>query len=208
MGCYPTLPGLRAQHLKPLHFVLLLSLLLLVPASSYAVSGGYEIVPDRSVGKVALGDARAAVLKQLGKPNETRRWKDGTREDHWFALGGRKRTDSYPPDLTVFYRGGKVVQASVSSPHFKLADGTSTATTLGSIRKKYPKLKVSEYVFEDYFGLYFDDVKRGLAFFIGGQDDILGTYKPEQVIVHRAGSPVIPDDHGKRTKVQGDKTKG
>jgi hypothetical protein len=198
----------RIRPLRLIHSIVHLSLLLLVPASSYAVPGEYEIAPGKRIGAVALGDTRTAVLKRLGKSNETRRWKDGTREDHWFALPGHKRTDNYPPDLTVLSRGGKVVQVAVSWSRFALGDGTSTATTLGTIRKRYPRLKVSEYTFEDYFGLYFDDVKRGLTFFVGGQDDIMAAYKPEQIIIHRAGSPVIPNERGKRTKVQGDKTKG
>jgi len=51
-------------------------------------------------------------------------------------------------------------------------------------------------------------VKSGVTFFIGAQDAILPTYKPETIIVHPAGGKVIPARGGRKIQPTDDKTGG
>ena len=177
-----------------------------VGAQDGGATADARIVPGERVGPVRLGTTRDVVLKRLGKPAESGS-AGGYREDRfrWSpagAAGGRPKE----PTLVVVSRAGRVVQVSVSHPACRTREGVSPASTFAAIRQRYPRLTVRDYGMIDpagggYVLIVFDDVKRGLAFTPGTQDDE-GTYltlpesAPLEVVVHRPGTPAVPLDAG------------
>lgn len=182
---------------------LLLSLTLL-PLPALAAPGDLRIAPARGIGKVRLGMTRVQVHADLGRPRETNRWGGGIIEERWSRKP--KNDGDFPPYVSVLYQQDRVVQVEVSSRDFSTAGGVSTKSTFKEIRAAYPKLRVTEYLYEDARGLYYDDRDEGIAFYVGGQDYIRPEYSPEAIIVHRPGFSVIPHPGGKKMKVETDRT--
>lgn len=165
--------------------------------------GDWEIVPGRRIGKVFLDADTAAVRAALGRPTETRRRPGGLVEERWVS----KRKDvPEPPYVAVLLKSGRVVQVEVNSPRFKTRSGTSTDSSFREIRRTYANLKVTEYHFEDYIGLYYDDVAAGVAFFVGAQEQIYPQFQPQAILIHLPGARVLPAPGGKSVPVEDDLT--
>lgn len=157
------------------------------------ISQDYLIDPGVGIGQVTLGlTSRRETHAKLGKPTSSRLRKDGLREDTWEA--GKTPEFPHPPyRLTILFRRARAEQIEVSHPIFKTRDGLSTSTRFGDIVKRLPHLKVSQYGYDEKnaCGLYYDDVAKGLTFFVVASDEVHPQFKPESVIVHRPGVPVI-----------------
>jgi hypothetical protein len=150
----------------------------------------FRIEPGRRIGKVALGKARGAVHRMLGKPSATYRVGGGVLTgDVWMADTGN--------DVRVIYYRGVVIQIKVTSPRFSTSDELTTNSSLAEVKKKHPNLrKTRHFVHGSGGGLieYYDDVERGIAFEFTSVASETTNFKPYAIIVHRAGKPVIPEN--------------
>jgi hypothetical protein len=171
--------------------------------------GADPAVPGVSVGKVRLGDTRANVIKKLGKPSKSTQWRSGPFQDTW--LGPKPPNDKYGSPVSeriflhVIYRNSKVVQVEFNSPKFVTPAGISMRSSLAQFRAKYKNPRVRAYTYDDpggggYVGYYYDDVKSGIAFTFGVQDNFDARITPEALRIHLRGIPVLPNPGGKPTK--------
>lgn len=171
----------------------------------------HAAVPGRNLGRVRLGMTREAVRKLLGRPhvsyrvartdNKTlKRTPVPYETDVWRSSG-----DSDPRILTVVIQAGKVVQIEANSPAFVTPDGVGVGTSFAAIRRKHPGMTATPYLLHDpqmdagsaYVQYAVDDVKRGIAFTVGTQDDEglareLPKLKPNSLIIHEPGRPALP----------------
>jgi hypothetical protein len=180
-----------------------------VPAAKAAPASDTLVVPGQRVGKVRLGDSRAVVLRLLGKPAKTARWKSGPTQDSWFGPKPSVDKDGMEAfqriELNVIYSGGKVVQIEFNSPAFKTPQGISIGNTLQQFRRAYAGVKPYTFMYLDeggggYRGHYYDARAKGIAFSFGAQDYYDARIKPELLRVHRAGYPVLADPGGQPTR--------
>jgi len=167
------------------------------------------VVPGRSAGRVFLGMRRGDVWKILRSPRRHRSVRSsvlpaphrpgGYAVDQW---------ESGPRSVTILYRNARVVHVEVNSPQFSAPGGVSVATPFAVLRRRFPRMRVDQYLSTDVTGgredsgavlFYADDVRRGIAFTTGTQDDAV-TYdelprlKPDSLIVHLPGQRVLPVD--------------
>lgn len=180
-----------------------------LPAAGGAQNGGAtadaRIVPGERIGPVRLGMSRAAALKAVGSKPASSAASGGYREDsfRWAPAGGRPPADA---TLGVISRGGRVVQVWASHPACRTSAGLGTGSTFAAVRKAMPRLSVRDYAMIEeggggYVLLLFDDVRGGVAFTTGTQDDqgtyeALPTLKPGSVVVHPAGARALPFEYG------------
>ena len=162
----------------------------------------YSVVPGKRVGSVRLGDTRAATIKALGKPSETKRWRSGLIKDSWLGLDKQPGAEDSQLFFKVVYRANLVVQIEFNNAKYKTANGISIDSTLAEFRAKHkrPRLSAFEYADGDgggYAGYYYDDVAGGIAFSFGTQDYFDATVIPGELRVHEAGQPVVFDPGGK-----------
>lgn len=190
--------------MKDLNRLTPLAWLLLLLAAPTVLGQNNTVVSGKSVGNIQLGETRAQTHGRLGSPSESVVWRNGLRQDTW--LGPEPPNDQYglPASERVFvriiFRNGKAVQIEFNSPALKTADGVSVRSSLGQFRAKHRGLKVSAYGYEDYIGYYYDDVRLGLAFSVGVQDNFDASVTPSSLIVHLPGQPVIPERNGRPVK--------
>jgi hypothetical protein len=158
--------------------------------------------PGKSLWGITLGSSReqavAAVKSKLKKAGRqpSRKHPGGYVEDMWDIPVNRDQTNSFE----VLSRNGKVVQLRAwSTKHTGEA-----RLTFAQLIQRYP-LKKSAYSFVDpegggAAGFFYDDVRRGVCYAMGLQDVMLLTYRPDSIIVHHPGIPVIPIVDGVRGK--------
>ena len=185
-------------------FLLLACMAMVFCAIGSANADSFTVVPGRSVGKIQLGAARTAVLKILGKPSKSVKWRSGPTQDTW--LGPKPPADQYgyadlPDFLNVIYKNNKVVQIEFSSSKFKTSSGISTRSSLAQFRSKYGKPRVRAYGYDDpngggYIGYYYDAVAKGIAFEFGVQDEFDATTTANSIRVHLSGVNVLPNPGG------------
>lgn len=194
------------------------------------------IVPGERVVEVKLGMAHADLLRLLGAPHRQddleqteRRGKvlgetglrnvdtdlTGIRREDWItplALPHNlEENSSFMSDfLTVYVRGGRVVQIELRSSQFKTRDGASTASSAKTLRKLHPDFLPLTLLYQHpssmgipatkHFVVYEDAQMVGIAWRYG----VFGNLAPdpdtsgvlETIIVHSAGTPLIPDADG------------
>ena len=124
-------------------------------------------------------------------------------EEYWLA-----GQPSYSPGFDVLFRGDKVIQIETTLSAIDTASGDSVNSRFLDILKRHKSLHVAAYSWEDlngpagYVKYFYDDVKAGIAFTLGTQDDqatsqeILSLnpsepVKPISIIIHPVGQPVI-----------------
>src|SRR5437868_5004390 len=78
----------------------------------------------------------------------------------------------------------------------------SVRSTLRQIHRRFPRWQASEVFIPDAFQLYYDDVKAGIAFTVGGNGDILATSSPDAIIVHGRGARVVPTRNSRPTRLR------
>lgn len=167
-----------------------------------------NIVPGKSIGKIALGMNRSAIYRILGSANQSHRVPSSRIPGRYLAgryevaTWWKKKKSSPGPMLTVTLRNNRVVQIETDSAAFTTAGGTSLGAHFSALRNRYPHMRVDQYGVGETEGggfvkFYMDSVRRGIAFTQGTQDDEstydgLPTSTPESIIIHLRGQRVIP----------------
>lgn len=176
-----------------------------------AVADNYTIIRGRSIGKVRIGATRTAILRILGKPSKSVKWRSGPIQDSYRGptppLDRYGQVSSLPTFLNVIYRNNKVVQIEVSSPKFKTNSGISVRSSLAQFRAKYGKTRVRAYGYEDSngggnIGYYYDAVNKGIAFEFGVQDQFDALSTADSLRVHAPGLAVLPDPGGDQVEAK------
>lgn len=189
----------------------LLMLCLALGAVAVASADNFLVVPGRSVGKIRLGDARSTVIKSMGQPSQSAKWRSGLTQDTWLGPKPANNEDGLPVSertfLHVIYRNSRVAQTEFNSPRFATASGISTHSSLAQFRAHHRNLRVRAYGYDDpggggYIGYYYDDVVKGIAFTFGVQDEFDARITPHALRVHSPGTPVIIDPGGKAEKAK------
>lgn len=183
------------------HLTLLMALLapLLVPVTARAQSAPIpdqnQVVPGERIGRVFIGDSRAAVHRRIGKPTKVFKLMGGRTSELW---RGSKRTDTDRPNtLEVIFERGAVIQIETTNTVFRTKSGLNVVSggeewfeALGLdptiSRRRYPKRANRTYQYHDWR-------RTGIALELIETED---EPSPETLIVHRRGFSVIPDVGG------------
>jgi hypothetical protein len=176
------------------------------------------IVPGKSIGFITLGMTRVEVYRQLGNPTQSWTLSHDTEtygEDVWC----QKQKNSFYYFTTVT-RQECVVQIEASDPHYQTAKGFTTSSNFTKFRHLYPHVWVDQHLFNSpspsvhllgygqpsCIGFYVDDVRQGLAVTLRSQcdkvDDELPFLNPDSVVIHIAGTSVLPVLAGKWASVE------
>lgn len=199
----PPFLGLRVSNLQFAHLMKIASLLVattLLPIAASAqiapVPDQNQVVPGERIGRVFIGDTRAAVQRRLGKPSKTFRLPAGRTSELW---RGSKREDTGRPNtLEVIFERGVAIQIETTNPVFRTKSGLSVLT--GSMKwldvlRDELSMSRRRYVRRGSQTLEYNDWQRlGIALELIEIGD--GT-SPETLIVHRKNHAVIPDPGGK-----------
>ncbi len=161
--------------------------------------------PGKSQWGVALGMPQAkavSMLKARFQPltpqaihSESRT--KGLIEDVWtIPVGPGSKVSDDHETLDLLSRSGKVIQVRSWT---SLDKGKTNLTFAELIRRHH--LQKKAYGFDDpngggYVGFYYDDVKNGVCFCLGVQDNFLLTFRPDAIIVHPPGVSAIPLEDG------------
>lgn len=156
------------------------------------------IVPGKSIGEILLGTNAATdnAVKALGKDDGGRGGVDDAQEWYLGAHRGDKGRPFHRPDeigIHTFTDTDKrsivpvIVQIYTTSPRFHTADGIAPGSTLGAIRKKYPRIQPDDgshndnddfpYAFPYYWPChgrmsFYIDAGQGIVFSIRGSDGV------------------------------------
>ena len=178
-------------------------ILLLAPARAQLAKQPF-IRPGVGLVNLTLGASRATAEKHLGVPTKINHLKNGLTEAYWL-LG----KPSYGPGVTILFQHNKIVQIETTLPQSTSPGGISTQSNFRTVLKRYKNLQASAYGWMEidggagYVRYYYDDVKAGIAFTLGTQDDEatseymftaftgIDAVKPRSIIVHLPGRPVI-----------------
>ena len=164
----------------------------------------FPVVPGKSAGKVWLGASRETVRKILGKPTQSYGSANGVTIEQW--LGKERKNaetgDTFWPRYAVLFKANRAIQIEWNAPHFQTADGVSSEANLAVFRHFFrPHLRA--YLYADpegggHRGYVYDDVRRGIAFAFGAQDNYDARVLPEKLLIHRPGVRAIPEAGGVR----------
>lgn len=180
-----------------LKLLIALAIAVTIAASPANALKGAE--PGKSLWGISLGSSRAtafaAVEKRLPKAKHQQyniRSK-GLIEDEWAMSDGLNELN-----FNAFSVKGKIVELRAVTSSKR---GQTDLTFAQLIQRHH--LQKYVYGFEDPEGgghvdFYYDDLKRGICFTLGVQDDFLLTYHPDGIIVHRSGVPPIFIESGVR----------
>lgn len=153
------------------------------------------IVPGQHIGRVFIGDSKAAVHRRLGTPQRTFKLAGGVTSELWRSKTGTNENGS-PYTLEVLYRSGSVTQIETTNPAFKTQSGLSKASFMGEWNDFYENdkdLRISKYRYpRKPTQMYQDWMKQGVAIEVEYTEATTHT-----VIVHRCGVPVIVDPGGR-----------
>lgn len=178
---------MQHQQRKPAHALTICALALSALGTSHtawaAPKDNLLIEPGKRLGRVFLGDTPGAVRRRLGKPART------------FSLGAGATSElwrSGPYTLEVVYKRGKVAQIEATNPVFQTDEDMGIEDSVGAwVDAMGDNLSNSYYSYPNKADqVYYDWKKDGLALETRGKEEII------TIIVHRAGSPVIPDRGG------------
>ena len=146
------------------------------------------IFPGFGLGDVRLGQTHAEVLRRWGRPYMSKR--HGTYLMEYWHLG---KSEDF---MECFFRNGRMVQIDTDSSAFSTPQGISLRSSLGQIRRKYRAMALVPFGEEDYEdgpNYYYDAVREGIAFELGGGGDFSNEDTPLTISVHRRGHRVLPD---------------
>jgi hypothetical protein len=165
----------------------------------------FTIEAGKRVGKLYLGAERRMVLKQLGKPRKQVVINEKLKNDYWES----KKSET----IDVYYLNDKVIQISISSPSFKIADQINTNSSLAEIKEMFKELKKQRYYVElkdkkssdisddeetaeRLYFTYFDDIDQGVAFvFVYDKPtQAIDESLPSNIIIHYPGEPLYHED--------------
>jgi len=146
-----------------------------------------KIKPGQSIGPIHLGMATVDVDGIMHRSaDETA---------HFKAYVGKVWRLDGNVSVAAVYRHGRVVQVDVERRPYLLR---KTFAAIIASRHWSLRCRIYDMTYPPgagYVGYYYDDVKRGLCFQAGVQDDfILTEMSPRSIIVHRKGVRVLPTD--------------
>lgn len=168
-----------------------------------AVEDNRLVEPGVRIGRVFLGDTRAAVQRRLGKPAKTFKLKNGLSSELWRS----KATDAgeKPNTLEVLYRRGVAVQIEATSGVFQTRKGLSTFSGIEDWTKSFGDRDGRKFRYANRTPrtqAYYDWVKSGVALetqFFSAHDEN-DVEEIRTLIVHRRGAKVVPDVGGVPTR--------
>ncbi len=167
-------------------------------ASAQSTPDNHIASPGERIGRVFVGDPRAAVGRRLGPATKSFDLGRGLSSQMWRSkragdTGGRNT-------LEVVYRNGVATQIEGTSLVWKTPSGLSLSSSRADWEDRLGTPSVSTY---DYEGgarkRYLDWRRAGVALELvqdGDSDSNEFTY--QTLIVHRSGNTVIPDRGGTR----------
>ncbi len=150
------------------------------------------------LGRVFIGDSRAAVGRRLGKPTRTFTLGRGLTSQLW---RGKKPGDTGRLNtLEVVYRSGVVIQIEATSLVFKTPGGLSLSSARDEWEDAYGKPAQTDYYYDSSGARkrYLDWKRSGIALELLESGDGGGEFTYQTLIVHRKGYSVIPDRGGVR----------
>lgn len=183
---------------KPFHFIALVaSTSLFATANAQPTPDNRIVEPGVRIGRVFLGDTKAAVARRLGKPTKVFKLPGGFDSQLWrsnkeFAPGLRDT-------LEIVYRRGVVVQIEVTNPIFKTKNGLSISSLLANWRRKYGTATAQTRYYTDRSDqTYYDWRRAGIAIesVLDNPGGDTGEFVFKTLIVHRKGFAVVPDPGG------------
>jgi len=172
--------------------------LLALGASAQDTPDNHVAAPGERIGRVFIGDSKAAVERRLGPPSRKIVLGRGLNSELW---RGKKPGDSGGRNtLEVVYRSGVATQIEGTSLVWKTPSGLSLSSSRGDWEDELGAPSVSTY---DYRGgvrkRYLDWKDKGVAVeLVKNGDSDSGGWTYQTLIVHRTGSPVIVDKGGER----------
>ena len=183
--------------MKTRFFVLtILALAPLVPfsAQAQATPDNRRIVPGERIGRIFLGDSKAAVRRRLGVPFANFNLGSGLTSEVWRG-SNRPDTGGYYT-LEVVYRRGVVRQIETTNPVFKTTSGFDIDDSLASWKRRLGTARVREFTYpakDDQLKQYHDWRSTGIAMELVQEGEEMVR---ETIIVHPRGVSVIPDRGG------------
>ncbi len=167
-------------------------------ASAQSVPDNRIASPGERIGRVFIGDSRAAVGRRLGPPTKSFDLGRGLSSQMWRS----KRvgdTGGYNT-LEVVYRNGLATQLEGTSLVWKTPSGLSLSSSRADWEDRLGAPSVSTYDYDSGARKRYLDWRRaGVALELvqdGDSDSSEWTY--QTLIVHRKGVSVIPDRGGTR----------
>ena len=176
--------------------------------AALTIGAGAQTVPDNHlaeaggrIGRVFIGDSKAAVGRRLGPATRSFALGRGLTSQLW---RGKKANDAGRLNtLEIVYQNGAVRQIEGTSLMWQTPDGLSLASSRSEWEDAFGKPLVSTYGFDDGTRhRYLDWKAKGIALELVSAPDEDGrttdkwTY--QKLIVHRRGSAVIPTRGGTR----------
>lgn len=163
-----------------------------------SVPDNNQVVPGARIGRVFLGDSRAAVRRRLGKPLKTFALPGGMSSELWRA----KTTGAYSirHALEVVYKSGVVTQIETTNPIFQTKSGLSIDDFESDWSKIYgkPVSRVLDYAKRGGITqIYYDWKRSGIALETRAQGE---GEENITLIVHRKGVAVVPDPGGRPSR--------
>ncbi len=155
--------------------------------------------PGVRVGRVFIGDSKAAVGRRLGAASRSFSFSHGLSSQVWRS---KKRNDTGRPNtLEVVYQNGVVRQIEGTSLVWKTPDDVSLASSRSEWEDAYGKPLVSTYDFDGGTRKrYLDWKAKGIAVELVSApreaDDAPDNWTYQTLIVHRKGNAVLPDRGG------------
>lgn len=167
-------------------------------ASAQSTPDNHIAAPGERIGRVFIGDTRAAIGRRLGPATKSFSLGRGLASQMWRS----KRvgdTGGYNT-LEVVYRNGLATQLEGTSLVWKTADGLSLSSSRADWEERLGTPTQTTYNYDSGARKRYLDWRRaGIALELvqdGDSDSSEFTY--QTLIVHRSGNPVIPDRGGTR----------
>ncbi|BCM90338.1 hypothetical protein IAD21_02189 [Abditibacteriota bacterium] len=148
------------------------------------------------IGRVFIGDTKAAVGRRLGKPARTFTLGRGLTSQLWRSktVGDQGARNT----LEVVYRSGIVTQIEVTSLVFQTPGGLSLSSTRDSWENTYGTPTASTYSYSHSRKRYIDWKSKGIALEMVRGDEQGDDWVYQTLIVHKKGNSVVVDAGGTR----------
>ncbi len=148
------------------------------------------------IGRVFIGDTKAAVGRRLGKPSRVFDLGHGLTSQLW--RGKTAGDQGARNTLEVVYRSGIVTQIEATSLIFATPKGLSLSSPRSRWENTYGTPIVSTYDYAHTRKRYIDWKVKGIALELVRGDEQGDDWTYQTLIVHKKGVSVVPDQGGTR----------